>query len=356
MPRIALVFVLSGLLCSTAFSQDSERKKQGEERGEVRSQQKRSTKRSRETPGRARPDTRSSDADRRIAFRKRLGELVEKGKLTREEAGQLYLTAFPERSADRTPGRGDRGTQQRYRNGRKVEVKDPAQFKTAGGKQVFSGPQPGEKIPPFQVTGLNGKQVDKVFDPINLAGGKTQVLIFMDENGVGIRGLFGTAKFLSQIVEKSNKEIQLSAVLLGDDPARLSQFGKRFGGRLSGVQMGASKDGRDGPGALGLNRTISMTVVVARDGKVTHNFVFPQSMLYPDPHVLGAIAGVIGQKRETVAKWLNEPQADATPMRRGQSPKKRASRQEIIKRFDKNGDGKLSEEEGRAARKALRRK
>ena len=145
------------------------------------------------------------------AFRKRLGELVEKGKLTREEAGQLYLTAFPERSADRTPGRGDRGTQQRYRNGRKVEVKDPAQFKTAGGKQVFSGPQPGEKIPPFQVTGLNGKQVDKVFDPISLAGGKTQVLIFMDENGVGIRGLFGTAKFLSQIVEKSAKEIQISS-------------------------------------------------------------------------------------------------------------------------------------------------
>ena len=333
MSRFAFVFVLSGLLCSIAFSQDSERKQQGEKRGEVRSQQKRSTKRSRETPGRARPETRSSDADRRIAFRKRLGELVEKGKLTREEAGQLYLTAFPERSADRTPGRGDRGTQQRYRNGRKVEVKDPAQFKTAGGKQV-----------------------DKVFDPISLAGGKTQVLIFMDENGVGIRGLFGTAKFLSQIVEKSNKEIQLSAVLLGDDPARLSQFGKRFGGRLSGVQMGASKDGRDGPGALGLNRTISMTVVVARDGKVTHNFVFPQSMLYPDPHVLGAIAGVIGQKRETVAKWLNEPQADAAPTRRGQSPKKRPSRQEIIKRFDKNGDGKLSEEEGRAARKALRRK
>ena len=230
-----------------------------------------------------------------------------------------------------------------------MEVKDPAQFKTAEGKTLFSGPQPGEKIPPFKVTGLVGNSDGKQIDPTSLAGGKPQVLIFMDGNRVGLRGLFGLARIVSQIKDKSDKGLHFSATLLGDDPAQLSQFGKRFGSRLPGLVMAASQDGRDGPGALGLNRTVSMTVVVAKDGKVTHNVVFPQSMLYPDPHVLGAIAGVIGQKRETVAKWLNEEPAAATPERR-------PSRADIIKRFDKDGDGKLNEEEGRAARKALQRK
>ena len=346
MSRLTFAFMLSALVCSTGFSQDSRTGKAAEKRGESRVQKRGEEARGRENPRPNRSESRRSDSDPRAAFRKRLGELIEKGKLTREEASQLYTLAFPERSRDRGAGRG---TEKRYRNRRKVEVKDPAQFKTAEGKPLFSGPQPGEKIPPFKVTGLAGGFDGKQIDPISLAGGKPQVLIFMDENRVGLRGLFGLARIVSQIKDKSDKGLHFSAILLGDDPAKLSQFGKRFGSRLSGLVMAASQDGRDGPGALGLNRTVSMTVVVAKDGKVTHNFVFPQSMLYPDPHVLGAIAGAIGQKRETVAKWLNEEPAAAAPERR-------PSRADIIKRFDKDGDGKLNEEEGRAARKALQRK
>ena len=342
MSRLTFAFMLSALVCSPGFSQDSQTEKKTEKRGEARVQKKRGEARGREDSRRNRTETRRSESDPRVAFRKRLGELIEKGKLTRDEASQLYTLAFPERS------RG-RGTEKRYRNRRKVEVKDPAQFKTAEGKTLFSGPQPGEKIPPFKVTGLVGNSDGKQIDPTSLAGGKPQVLIFMDGNRVGLRGLFGLARIVSQIKDKSDKGLHFSATLLGDDPAQLSQFGKRFGSRLPGLVMAASQDGRDGPGALGLNRTVSMTVVVAKDGKVPHNFVFPQSMLYPDPHVLGAIAGVIGQKRETVAKWLNEEPAAATPERR-------PSRADIIKRFDKDGDGKLNEEEGRAARKALQRK
>lgn len=349
MSRFVFACMMSALICSTGLSQDSRPEKKAGKHGESRVQKKRGEQRSRENPRRTRTGPRQSDADRRVAFRKRLGELIEKGKLTREEASQLYTTAFPERSRGRE-------TQKRYRNGRKVEVKDPAGFKTARGKALFSGPQPGEKIPAFKVTAINGTSVGKVFDPVSRAGGKPQVLIFMDENGVGIRGLFGTSSYLSQIADKSDKPLQLTAVLLGDDPAKLSQFGTRFGARLSNVVMGVSRDGRDGPGALGLNRTISMTVIVAKDGKVTHNFVFPQSMLYPDPHVLGAIASVIGEKRATVAKWLNTEQAEPAPARGSRKPAQRPSREEIIKRFDKDGDGKLSEEEGRAARKALQRK
>ena len=66
-----------------------------------------------------------------------------------------------------------------------------------------------------------------------------------------------------------------------------------------------------------------MTIILAKDGKVTHNFVFPQSMLYPDPHFLGAIAQVIGEERETVEKWLNEAEPEREPTRRGERRRER---------------------------------
>ena len=80
-----------------------------------------------------------------------------------------------------------------------------------------------------------------------------------------------------------------------------------------------SKDGRDGPGAYGLNRTVSQTIILAKDGKVTRNFVFPQGMLYADPHVMDGIAELIGEDSETVAGWLAEAaEGDARMrMRRG---------------------------------------
>ena len=70
-------------------------------------------------------------------------------------------------------------------------------------------------------------------------------------------------------------------------------------------EMGHSQDGRDGPGKLGLNRNVKMTILVAdAHGMVQHNFPFLQPMLYPDPHVVGALADAIEEDRETLVSWL----------------------------------------------------
>ena len=102
--------------------------------------------------------------------------------------------------------------------------------------------------------------------------------------------------------------MQFSAVLLNDDPAGAIRFAKNISGRLNRQidVLAYSPDGRDGPGAYGLNRNVSQTILFASDGEVRHNFVFAQGMLYPDPHVLGALAELLGQERETLAGWLNE--------------------------------------------------
>ena len=217
--------------------------------------------------------------------------------ISREEYGRLAKGAQRTRSADAG----------RYREQRKVEVKDPAGFSKSQEKPLFSGPQPGEKLPSFKTIGVRGETEGKELDAIAAAAGKPQLLIFQDDNRVGFRGIYGIAGALSKIAEKSEKGLSVQVVFLGDDANELSTMLKRIAARLpEALTIGISRDGREGPGSYGLNRNVSMTVLVAREGRVLHNFAFQQPLLTVDPHVLGGIAEAIGEKREMVQGWLNE--------------------------------------------------
>ena len=44
---------------------------------------------------------------------------------------------------------------------------------------VFSGPQPGEELVPFQVVAVYGEKAGTEFDPIEMAGGKPTLLVFV---------------------------------------------------------------------------------------------------------------------------------------------------------------------------------
>ena len=201
------------------------------------------------------------------------------------------------------------------RDRHKLGVKDPAGFKTEG-KQIFSGPQPGEKLPAFKATSLAGDKKGKELDPITSAGNKLQVLFFQDVSRVAIAGLFSVMDAIGKIERKTDKDLQIACVFLIDDADRIKKgFARGFPALLElGIDVVAvSQGGRDGPGAYGLNRTISQTIILARDGKVTRNFVFPEPLLYADPHVMGGVAELIDEKRETVAAWLNEAAASERP-------------------------------------------
>ena len=64
---------------------------------------------------------------------------------------------------------------------------------------------------------------------------------------------------------------------------------------------------------------VSQTVLLSKDGKVTHNFVFPQGSLYADPHVLGGVAELLGVEREKLATWLNEAPPEGARMVSGEA-------------------------------------
>lgn len=188
-----------------------------------------------------------------------------------------------------------------------IEVKDPAGFVAAGQKEVFSGPQPGEMLPSLSVIGLAGDWKEQELDPVELADGKPMVLIFLDQGGSGVRGAFGFARAMKGVSKKAEQEIAVTAVFLEDDTTKVTEAAKRFGKLLSEfMTLTVSPDGRDGPGAFGLNRNVAMTVLVCREGKVLHNFPMTQPMLYSDPYVFGAVADLIGETNETLAKWLND--------------------------------------------------
>ncbi len=72
-------------------------------------------------------------------------------------------------------------------------------------------------------------------------------------------------------------------------------------------RIGYAPEGRDGPGAYGLDRNVPMTIILAdAEGKVLYNFPFleiPPDV--PNAHVLGGMAGVVGEDRETIDSWLN---------------------------------------------------
>ena len=240
-----------------------------------------------------------------------LRQKVESGEVTKAQIITRLKTAETRRPAG-SPKGDTKGQDRRYRNRRRTEVEDPAGYQTKG-KQIFSGPQKGEKLPALKVTSLFGDSQGKTFDPIKRAGKRPQILFFQDAIFGEVPCLFQFADAIRQVNEKTEKELQIACIFLADDTNTItSRYAGVFAGlRERGVNVIAvAPGGRTGPGSYGLNRNIAQTILVAKDGKVTWNFVSAQGLLFADPHILGAVAEAVGEKRETVAAWLNAAGAD----------------------------------------------
>ena len=224
------------------------------------------------------------------------------------EPFRLLLKQQPDLEIDITIPPDEEGS--RYRKDH-IEVKNPDEFKKGQEKVFFSGPQPGQKLPPLEATAINGEAKGETFDFIAKADGQPLVLFLQDETPLGLRGLVGVSRLFGQIAEKSKQTMQMHAVFLLENQASKTSKMGYYQRELvpyipSDVLIGISQDGREGPGSYGLNRSVAQTVIIAKDGKVLHNFAFTQPMPWPDPHVLGAIGEAIGVQPATLEKWLNE--------------------------------------------------
>lgn len=172
---------------------------------------------------------------------------------------------------------------------------------------VFSGPQVGEKLPSFEATGVFGDLTGKTFDAVKNAGDKPVALIFVHAR---TRPAFGlTNLVMKYAATRSKAGLTGCVVFLTDDATSterwMNQVEKHF---PKGVTYGISPDGLEGPGALGLNRNVTLTILVGQAGKVVANFALVQPSVQADgPKILKAIAEVSGDEKVPSIEDLSGP-------------------------------------------------
>lgn len=189
----------------------------------------------------------------------------------------------------------------------------------------FSGPQVGEKLPPFQIKGVFGETAGKEIDIIKEADGGPILLIFFHKKTRIAFGLTNTMMKYAATKSKSKTGLTSCVVFLTDDLPMTETWMKTVKKHLpEGVIYGITQDGIEGPGSYGLNRNVSLTVLVGNENKVTSNFALLQPSTQVDgPKILKSIVDVTGGKVPTIASLEGEKYTGRTPAR----PNARAANQ-----------------------------
>ncbi len=169
---------------------------------------------------------------------------------------------------------------------------------------IFSGPQPGEKLPPLKVRIVIGDKAGENVDIVSAARGKPTFLVFMNEWNEQVAELMRVITLYAE--QKGKPQLVTAVVWLTSDPIELGAKLERARPHMPrNTPVGISLDGPEGPGAYGLNRNVQMTILVCERNVVTSNFALVQPSVHGDAvAVLRALVKVIGGKPPTLAEIL----------------------------------------------------
>ncbi len=183
----------------------------------------------------------------------------------------------------------------------------------SGADPVYSGPQVDEKLAPFKVRGVFDADAGKELDFVTAAGDKPLVLIFVHD--VNRQSISLVRVLSSYTVSRAKDDLQTGVVWLDADATEAENSLKRIKHALTPkAPTGISLDGREGPGAYGLNRNVQVTVLVAKAGKVAANVALVQPSLQADlPKILAEVVKVAGGKVPKLEEIEGMP-AMARPM------------------------------------------
>lgn len=180
---------------------------------------------------------------------------------------------------------------------------------------VFSGPQAGEKLTPFTVQSVFGPSAGKEIELIGELKGAPTVLVFVHE-------LTRPASQLLRPLDRYGRKMADSGlathfVWLSADKAKTEGF-LNVARKSLAIEspIGISVDGLEGPGNYGLNRKVTLTILVAKDNKVIANFAIVQPNETDAPKVLAPVAKLLGKP----APSLEELRAGADPKRPSDLP------------------------------------
>jgi hypothetical protein len=177
--------------------------------------------------------------------------------------------------------------------------------------EKFSGPQKGEKTAPFKVFDVASRQD---LDCVEEWKGAPTLLVFIHELTRPGAALMRALDDHAQV--KQVRGLKALFVSLSEDrdgaERRLPQVVKSINLRS---MLGISLDGREGPGAYGLNREVTLTVVVARDNKVAANFALLSPNETDAPRIRAAIDDVLKVQAEPPAGTPEELKAEVLRLR-----------------------------------------
>lgn len=161
----------------------------------------------------------------------------------------------------------------------------------ATGGDLPSGLNPGDKLKEFKVLAFSGPKEGKEFEILKEVKDRPTLLIFV--NGITRPAL----RLLRPIDDYVAKQEKLAAHIIWlDDKEKAEEFLKRAQKSLNfQTPVSISLDGKDGPGAYGLNSMVILTILLAKDQKVTTNFAFSDPNDTAARKVIGAIAKLLGK-------------------------------------------------------------
>lgn len=175
---------------------------------------------------------------------------------------------------------------------------------TQAQQTVFSGPQPGEQLMPFQVTGVQGEQAGEKFDPVEKAEGSPTLIVFV--HSVTRPGVALARSLTGYVDSIEGADVYSAVVWLDEDPLEAKQWlaARTKPLNLKGT-VAVSVDGGEGPGAYGLNRNVELTVLIADGKQVKANFALVQPSVSEAPKIASELAKLVNQPSPTAEK-MNE--------------------------------------------------
>ena len=178
---------------------------------------------------------------------------------------------------------------------------------------VFSGPQVGEPLLAFDFEGLLDRDSSETIDFVTAADGGPLALIFLHEL---TRPGIGLIRAITTHVETlDSDDLSIGLVMLTDDVSETRNWAQRARSALpEGITLGVYPDGLEGPGSYGLNRNVSVTILVADENEVVANFALVQPSIEVDGiKIASSINEVIGREPVSQEHWRA-----LTTRRRGQ--------------------------------------
>lgn len=158
-----------------------------------------------------------------------------------------------------------------------------------------SGPQVGKKLTPFKILAFSGPDAGKEVEFIKKDKGPPMLLIFVHKiTRPALKFLRPVDKF---VTEQEEGKLQAQIVWLSEDKDKTKEFLERAKNSLNlETPIGISLDGKDGPGAYGLNDQVALTVLIAKNAKVEANFALVDPNETDAPKVLRTLAKLTGKK------------------------------------------------------------